>query len=361
MAVDNTLLSLLATLTTSIQAATEALPGDGNTTPSADGISLLDVKHDLLLSYLQNLVFLILLKLRSRNQGDQSDIEDTQDEVIRKLVELRVYLDKGIRPLENRVKYQIDKIIRATDDSGRRAAQETSTTSSKRSKRKSKPDRASDSAESGSESGGLSQNEDDEVMDRTAYGPRGAQMVRSGAAGDSKTTESSKDGIYRPPRITPTAMPTSEAREEKGSKRPGKSATLDEFVATELSTAPLAEPSIGSTIVSGGRRMKSDKERREEAERREYEESNFVRLPKASKQERAKQRGRDRPGGWAGEEWRGLDAGLNRIDRLTQKKSGSMGALERSRKRPNEDRARGSGMDAGEAFEKRRKIVSRYR
>ena len=92
MAVDNSLESLLATLTTSIQSATEALPTE-NIVPPKDGISLFDVKNALLLSYLQNLVFLILLKLRAR-KGDQKDLGlHPQDEVVQKLVELRIYLE----------------------------------------------------------------------------------------------------------------------------------------------------------------------------------------------------------------------------------------------------------------------------
>jgi U3 small nucleolar ribonucleoprotein protein LCP5 len=63
MAVDNSLEALLATLVSSIQSASEALPTE-DVSPPKEGISLLDVKNELLLSYLQNLVFLILLKLR---------------------------------------------------------------------------------------------------------------------------------------------------------------------------------------------------------------------------------------------------------------------------------------------------------
>ena len=64
-----------------------------------------------------------------------------------------------------------------------------------------------------------------------------------------------------------------------------------------------------------------------------------------------------------GEEMRGLGAGVERIERLTEKKKGGgkVGSLEKSRKRPTEDGPRGSGSAAGDAFEKRRKIVGRYR
>ncbi|KAF2800574.1 hypothetical protein K505DRAFT_320346 [Melanomma pulvis-pyrius CBS 109.77] len=364
MAVNNSLSSLLTTLTTSIQSATEALPEDG-ILPPKDGISLLDVKNDLLLSYLQNLVFLILLKLRSRSQLSESEEDDTetpdsQDQVIKKLVELRVYLEKGVRPLENRLKYQIDKIIRAADDAARKTTQVSSKSNASITKKKAKASARAGSDVSDEDSDGSAQTDED--LDDVSYGPNRAAFIRPQKTNDTNATESSKDGIYKPPRITPMAMPITRGRDEKPARRSGKSATLDEFIATELSTAPLAEPNIGSTIVSGGRHVKSEKERRDEAEKRDYEESNFTRLPKEGKKDRAKG-GRARDGGWGGEEWRGLGAGLDRIERLTQKKGGRgpLGSLEKSRKRPIQDGPRGTGTEAGEMFEKRRKVVSRYR
>lgn len=350
MAVDNSLESLLSTLTTAIQSATDAVPKD-DVLPPQDGISLLDVKNELLLSYLQNLVFLILLKIRTR-KGEEDLVP--QDEVVQKLVELRVYLEKGVRPLENRLKYQIDRIIRAADDASRKSAQTNKATRAGASKLETESDAGTDA--SAAESDG-SVSEDDKME---VSGPRPARFARDKTSAASKTV-ASKDGIYRPPRIAPVSMPTTEGREERQARRPGKSATLDEFVATELSAAPIAQPSIGSTIVEGGRRTKSDRERKEEAERREYEESNYVRLPAKSKKELAKQRNANRGGGFGGEEWRGLSAGLDRIDRLTQKKGGSSNTLEKSRKRPIEDGPRGSGSAIGDAFEKRRKVVARYR
>jgi U3 small nucleolar ribonucleoprotein protein LCP5 len=358
MALDNSLTSLLATLTTSIESATQALPQDNSILPPKEGISLLDVKNELLLSYLQNLVFLILLKIRARSQGDEkednAETPNLQQEITKKLVELRVYLEKGVRPLENRLKYQINNIIKTADDATRKATQATQKPAAQRSMRKSNAD---DSDVSDAESAGTDQTEED--MDETTARPNAASFVREKTATDKRAAESAKDGIYRPPRITPMAMATTERKEEK-ERRPGRSATIDEFVANELSTAPIAEPSIGSTIVAGGRRVKSERERREETERQDYEESNFVRLPAKSKKDQAKERGRER-GGWGGEELRGLGAGLDRIERLTQKKGGSVNSLAKSRKRPIEDGPRGTGAQVGEAFEKRRKVVSRHR
>ena len=272
---------------------------------------------------------------------------------------MRVYLEKGVRPLESRLKYQIDKILRTADDATRRTTQATAKPAQK--PRKSKADTGSDSDVSDAESNGSAQTEDDE--DEMAYGPRRAQVTRQKTeAAQERARESAKDGIYRPPKITPMAMPTPEGREARRERRPGKSATLDEFIATELSGAPIAEPSIGSTITNGGRHTKSERERREENERREYEEANFTRLAPDSKKEAAKKKARQqRDGGFGGEEWRTLGAGIDRIERLTQKKGGNLGSLEKSRKRPVGDGPRGSGSAAGDAFEKRRKVVGRYK
>ncbi|KAF2195225.1 U3 small nucleolar ribonucleoprotein LCP5 [Zopfia rhizophila CBS 207.26] len=364
MAVDNSLCALLTTLITSIESAAGVLPDENVLLPPKDGISLLDAKNELLLSYLQNLVFLILLKLRSRSEpeddGDaDGDTRNIYDEVIKKLVELRVYLEKGVRPLESRLKYQIDKIVRAADDSTRKANQKPGGQDTTRASKISRAHLDPESEVSEGKSDGSAQTEED--IDDLSYGPNRSAVVRPHSAGPMRAAETSKDGVYKPPRIAPMAMPTTQGRGEKESRRLGKSATLDEFVATELSAAPVAEPSIGSTIVSGGRHMKSERERRDEAERQAYEEANFVRLPKESKKERAKKRNQNRDGGWGGEEWRGLGSGLGRIERLTQKRGGSLGSLEKSRKRSIQDGPRGTGSEAGEMFEKRRKVLSRYR
>ncbi|KAL6710448.1 hypothetical protein ACN47E_008496 [Coniothyrium glycines] len=357
MAVDNSLEALLATLTSSLQSASEALPTD-DVLPPPEGISLLDVKNELLLSYLQNLVFLILLKIRARSSSSNDGSLHPQDEVVRKLIELRVYLEKGVRPLETRLKYNIDKVLRTADEAARKNAPPVARPTAKSSKSRTTTGPETDTSDADSAASAQTADSEDEM----AYAPRSNNVERKQTeVAEERSRQSAKDGIYRPPKITPMAMPTTDSREERRERRPGKSATLDEFIATELSSAPIAEPSIGSTITQGGRHTKSERERREENERREYEEANFTRLAPLSKKEEAKRRSRQRDGGFGGEEWRGIGAGLDRIERLTQKKGGNLGSLEKSRKRPVGDGPRGSGSAAGDAFEKRRKVVSRYK
>ena len=365
MAAPATLPALLDSLTKSLSSALEVAPKLSSFELPKDGISLLDVKNELLLSYLQNLVFLILLKLREAKNGDSNDKTDGQsigDLVVAKLVELRLYLEKGARPLEDKLRFQIDKVLRAADDAEHNAKAAEEAAKAERS-----------DSESGSEEEG-SEDEDDEgdAMDGRKIADLQHRPNLSGfqrpAAAVNAEKEKDTSGVYRPPRIAPVVMPTTERR-EKTDRRPMKSATLDEFIADEMSTAPIAEPSIGTTIVNGGRKIKTASERRKEDERREYEERNFVRLPKESKKDRAKrakQEGRSGRMNFGGEDWRDLSEGVDRISRLTQGRSsggGTKALLEKSRKRGIDtlDGPRGSGANVGERYQKRLKVLENGR
>ncbi|RAL66959.1 hypothetical protein DID88_007741 [Monilinia fructigena] len=342
MAVETSLPALLTTLTQSLTSAIESAPDSSVVNPPVDGISLLDVKNELLLSYLQNLVFIIILKIRNQKEDvSGEDEEELDNAVVKKLVELRVYLEKGVRPLEGPLA-PIPKAVKNNDDV-------------------SSDEDDSDAEEDDSDEDANGVHLEASEIDDLQYRPNPSSLLKPAAATEDNSKHSS-DGVYKPPRITATAMPTTE-RGEKKDRKANKSATLDEFVNTELSAAPIAEASIGSNIIAGGRRSKSEKEKKEDEERREYEERNYTRLPKESKKDRSKKNkaGGRQDAGYGGEEWRGLGEGIDRIERLTKRKSGSGGAmrdvLEKSRKRAVEDGPRGSGMQVGEGFQKRLKML----
>ncbi|KAL9064637.1 MAG: hypothetical protein Q9157_007757, partial [Trypethelium eluteriae] len=131
-AIENSLPALISQLTSSLSSAADILPEQ--TLPLHHGISLLDVKNELMLAYLQNIAFLILYKIRNtakprlrKAKADRNDIQtqdqSLEDEAVKKLVELRVYLERGVRPLEVRLKYQVDKVLRTADDAARQEAQ----------------------------------------------------------------------------------------------------------------------------------------------------------------------------------------------------------------------------------------------
>ncbi|KKZ61853.1 hypothetical protein EMCG_03642 [[Emmonsia] crescens] len=388
--------SSLETLTATLSSALSSLPtsqpqGDvsGNNAsilPPPDGISLLDTKNEIFLSYLQNLVFVMLVQLRHLSTNTSSDnkngVEKGVDEdaslrsnAVKKLTELRVFLERGVRPLEGRLKYQVDKVLKAAEDAERN--QQETGSKPKKSRKGTRDAGEEDDDGSGSESedgsgsdsdGSEDSEEGDEDVDELAYRPNLAAFsrgTRDQAKSKGSSTKDAGDGIYRPPKIKPTALPTTtpDSREEKRGRRTAKSAIIDEFVSAEMSSTPVAEPSIGTTIRAGGRTVRSERERAQELERRTYEEGNFMRLPKESKKERAK-RGGSRPGGYGGEDWRSLAEGADRIERLTRRGRGGgiSTVLEKSRKRrATEDGPRGDGVNVGEDFEKRRKKIGTWK
>jgi len=103
MATQSSFPALLETLTQALTSASESTQKLSAPIPPQDGISLLDVKNELFLSYLQNLVFLVVLKIRNRKNGasDDDEEQDLDNSVVKKLVELQIYLEKGVRPLED--------------------------------------------------------------------------------------------------------------------------------------------------------------------------------------------------------------------------------------------------------------------
>ncbi|KIV94762.1 hypothetical protein PV10_02494 [Exophiala mesophila] len=370
MAVDTTA-ALIQTLTTALEATTAALPQQQDLI-QPEGISLFDTKNDLLLSYLQNLVFLIVLRLR---QPDETSSDDLLHQVISKLVQQRVYLERGVRPLQGKLKYQVDKVVRAAEEAQRRVNQKTA----QQSVAESAPngDDASDSDDSDADSDDPTtlKRKPSPPTEETSHGPRPGSMRVAGASkatGTSRSADKSTvTGAYKPPRNNPTLMPEDRPnRERDQSARKRRSKLLDEYIDEEVSTAPQSQPSIGAggTITQQGRGAMSSRERERERERTDYEERNFVRLPAMTKAERKKEKARtmnDKRDLFGGEDWTGLGGLGDRINRTVAGKGRAAdgpGLFERRDKRrretidgPRGDGAAGPGI--GDTFEKRRKIL----
>ncbi|KAL2005554.1 hypothetical protein VTN00DRAFT_10047 [Thermoascus crustaceus] len=370
--------SCLSTAGSSLPKTHKDAPSDVSIEPPQDGISLLDTKSDLLLSYLHNLVFLILFQLHELSSSKTGSTEDgkdagdsasLRDDIVKKLAELRIYLDRGVRPLEGRLKYQVDKVVKAAEDA-ERAQRSAEAAKKSKDKKKASSDDEDDEEEGSdaSESGSSDEESDEEEIDEMAYRPNISAFSKAVAPTEKKSRSDSKsdskkstDGIYRPPKIKPTALPTTDHRERE-ERRPKRSNVIDEFVTAEMSSAPMAEPSIGSTIRQGGRHVKTQRERERDEERREYEETNFVRLQESKKDKAKRRREMGRDGGFGGEDFRLLGEGADRITRLTRRAQGSGSVLERSRKRKlTEDGPRGDGVSIGETFEKRRKKIDSWK
>lgn len=361
---DRSLVSLLSSLTDSLTSATSALSENSERfLPPQDGISLLDVKNELLLSYLQNLAFLILFKVRDCNSTEPSQENDLYKSVVEKLVELRVYLERGVRPIEKRLKYTIDKYLQAAQNKKNAPATRTSTGHIR------DPD-ASDVSDEDSEDDvdGAPAHDPSVTAADASHAPRLASLALSTKTANAATSSpSNATGIYKPPRVTPTAMPSTDPDARPASQRKRKSALMNEYITDELSSAPIAQPSIGSnnTILDRGRTGHTQRDVDKQRERTDYEERHFTRLPGESKAEKRKARkrgeGGERRDMFGGEDWTGL-GGLG--DRIGKSVSGG-GVVEREgklqrreKRRATADLPRGDGMQMGDSFEKRRKVLA---
>ncbi|KAL8709458.1 MAG: hypothetical protein Q9220_005841 [cf. Caloplaca sp. 1 TL-2023] len=316
MAADSAYVQSLSSLLVSLNSAIDSLPSSEGLAPPSDGLSLLDTKNELFLSYLQNLVFLILYKLRAQRTSLQAGDERSEpafDDIVKTLVSLRIYLEKGIRPLESRLKYQLDKLLLTASEATPSQFKPQPTAK----KSTSKPANRSSSA-STSPSASDSEQQSLPVSD-LSHRPNLSAFTRKTSYQSSSTRQQRDTNIYRPPRITPTTLPTtttSDRRENADNRKRKSNAMLDTFVREELSSAPTAEPSIGAG--NGLRGKDADRER----ERREYEELRLVRLPSEGGK---KKKGKGRVGSGFDEVLGGAGEGLGEAVRGSGGKKRKLG------------------------------------
>ncbi|CAG8504918.1 10897_t:CDS:2, partial [Acaulospora colombiana] len=211
-------------------------------TKTNHGISILDVKYHTLLQYITNLAFLIHMKLQGKSIVDHP--------VILNLVELRIVLEK-IKPIEQKLKYQIDKLIRAT------VMEEDND----------KVDLTSSAA------------------DPLSFKPNPQNLI---SESEEKREKGEDDtGIYKAPKFAPMHFDENKGNRFKSEKeqsrmlaRASKSRIMKDLIA-EYDDRPEEVDIIGG--VHGGT-VADERLEKELEERRRYEEENFIRLPMSKKE-----------------------------------------------------------------------------
>ncbi|XP_055331300.1 neuroguidin-like [Paramacrobiotus metropolitanus] len=226
---------------------TTASSADGD--DSSAGMSFLELKNHLMLNYLQNLVLIMLKKA--------SGISIADDPAVVRIVETRAALEK-MRPMEVKLKYHIDKLMKAAVDS--RADE------SDPSRYKPNPDQlmsAFGEAEEAAE-----ETDDEEIEEEAA----------------PETSSKSRTSVYVPPRLAAVPYNVDENprdRVQKEAERAKKRA-LHSTIMQELRQDYYDEPEeIHDRDIY---RTKADKSAKE---REEYEERNMVRL-NVSKKDKAR-------------------------------------------------------------------------
>lgn len=209
------------------------------------GLSFLEMKYQMLLSYLINLTYIVLRKC----SGEKIESDPSID----RLVEIRTVLEK-IRPIDSKLKYQIDKLVKTAvvgtseDDPQSYHANPANLVSK-------------------------IENSDDDSSNESDNGV--------------KKEKSERSNVYVPPKLAAVHFDDSISRtdSEKKSKERAKKQFLNSNVMRELreeySEAPLE--------VTTGNHVKHSISKYEQ-EKTEYEESYLTRLPvtKAEKNRRKK-------------------------------------------------------------------------
>lgn len=276
--------------------------------PQLEGVSLLTLKNNSLLSYLNNLVIILLAKLQEVEEESLetfNSIEAIRSSAVENTIVQRVNLEKGIKPLEKRLSYQLDKMIRSynrmesEEQDTRKSIEESSNNKKKASGSSSESD-----SESGSEEGSDfdSEAEDDNLQ----YKPdvQALTKLTSKDKSNKSAGKSSNSGEkYKPPKISAVEPPKPIASASSSSSSNRKLQSMEEYL-NENSDQPMLETSIGAAVVDHGKGgVRTNKEREKEREIQRYEETNFTRLPNAATKKSFKEKQSDLVNKFAGEDW----------------------------------------------------------
>ncbi len=206
----------VSALSTSIKAfekdIVEASSNDAAENPFAypDGISLLTVKNDAMLDYLHHIVAVCISKIsgRSLDSSSSSDAHSPAD-LVQNLVKLRLMLEK-LRPLENRLKYQMDKLLRAAADADKevmlgRAKPATKSKKSKDGDSDEDEDVSDDDLAFRPNPGAFMQDKARTLATKSSKSSSRRRDARNDSSDEDGSDEDAggKTAVYRPPKLVP--------------------------------------------------------------------------------------------------------------------------------------------------------------
>ncbi|KAG2382238.1 hypothetical protein C9374_005440 [Naegleria lovaniensis] len=202
---------------------------------TSEGLSYLETKYHLILSYCTNILFYMLLKSSGKSVKDHP--------VIDQLVELRLLLEK-IKPIDERMKYQIDKLVKMAND-----IQDATMTY----EFKANPDRLMKDDEESEHQGGDDEDEmaesDEDYLEKTRGSSR--KLKTSLDESESEMDESENEGdAYVAPKMMAIRYDDGDERKaektrKKAMERIEKGKLLKELKA-EFGDAPEERESVGT-------------------------------------------------------------------------------------------------------------------
>ncbi|KAI8059585.1 hypothetical protein BC940DRAFT_313467 [Gongronella butleri] len=218
------------------------------------GISFLEVKYQVLLQYISQLAIFAYAKLSGKQIEGHSLIES--------LVELRIVLER-IKPIEAKLKYQIDKLVRQSVLESQAPGQAVDDPLSFKPNPMSLMDKE-----------GQDENEDNDSDD-----------------GSEPTS-----GVYRPPKMAPVTyneLSSKTSKKDKDEQRMRERATRSSMMKdlmVDMNDAPEESGVYGGVHDDINFRSQMD---RKLAEKKDYEENNYVRL-QVTRKEKKHLRNKDR-------------------------------------------------------------------
>ncbi|KAJ3195952.1 hypothetical protein HK101_010545 [Irineochytrium annulatum] len=218
---------------------------------TSKGVSLLEIKSHTLLSYLSHLSVYLMLKLTGTSLEDHPAVD--------RMIEHRVILER-IRPMETKLKYQIDKLVRA-------AATANYETLGK-----------ADGEDSKAAATSL---QDAAVADPLRFKPNPGNF----AGGDDV------DGVYRPPRLVPVPYEEKRRRAKGELSDRSKKSLAKSRIMTDLMEQHGARPEVVTSHGTGHRLAERKTRVEEELDQiREKEEETFTRFTTSKALRRAEER-----------------------------------------------------------------------
>ncbi|KAJ2742964.1 hypothetical protein GGI20_004097 [Coemansia sp. BCRC 34301] len=236
---------------------------------TGNGISFLEVKHHTMLSYITNLTYLSLLKLHGRQIEGHS--------VVSHLIEDRTVLEK-MKPLEQRLKYQIDKLMRSaivSSDATPVARPTMATTDD--------PEAASVVDDSAKLAAAMLS--DDTLANPSAFKPNPGSLAADVREEDELAIE---EGLYRAPKQMPVHYEeegNTVAKRERAEQRMMDRAARSRLV-RDLMTEYDDRPEMSSASGNPSTVIRDSRMERIAEDRTRYEEDNFTRLTMGRKERR---------------------------------------------------------------------------
>ncbi|KAG0202544.1 hypothetical protein BGX28_004991 [Mortierella sp. GBA30] len=225
---------------------------DSKEIDTSKGLSFLEVKYHILLEYITNLSFVMYRKLNGQSIQDHP--------AVLSLVEQRTILEK-MKPIEQKLKYQIDKLVRAAVV-GQQEGE------------------ASTNLQSGADPLAFKPNPKNLVLDTTGNDNDDQEEDED----DQDKDKSSKTGIYKAPKMAPVHFEEDSSAVAKRLKyqarlqaRAAKSRVMKDLV-SEFDDRP-EEQSLANDGVHFGMGMDE-----KQLERERYEEENFTRTMLSKKE-----------------------------------------------------------------------------